>query len=108
MYSCSRPSSKRCLAATSLVPADISWRDAISSRPPSCFLSFPAPAAPVSAPRRQRPPADVTAAEAARPVDTVDGGIGTGLRLGHVAAERRDVQYAPAGGDQPAVAPGRT
>ena len=38
---------------------------------------------------RDRPPADIAAAEALRPFDAVDGGIGALLRLAHAFAARR-------------------
>ena len=54
-----------------------------------------------------RAPADVAAAEASRPVDLVDGGIGARLRLANVAAQRGDAEHAPAvGEDAAAIAPG--
>src|SRR5215207_8590570 len=44
-------------------------------------------------------PPDIAAAEAVRPVDLGDGGIGLGLRLGHALADGADVQHASAIGE---------
>ena len=54
-----------------------------------------------------RAPADIAAAEAARPVDLIDRGVGACLRLADVAALRSDAENASAiGEDAGAVAPG--
>src|SRR5882757_3473483 len=52
---------------------------------------------------RHRLPADVAAAKAFRPTDTVDRLIGAILRLRHRLAERADIQHPPAVGDDAAV-----
>src|SRR5262245_38450226 len=52
---------------------------------------------------RHRLPADIPAAKAFRPVDAIHRLIGARLRLGHIPAERADVQHAPAIGDDAAV-----
>src|SRR5689334_24044228 len=49
-------------------------------------------------------PADIAPAEAARPVDKVDGVVGAFLCFRHGLAERRDIQHAAALGEQPAIA----
>src|SRR5262249_36574654 len=45
---------------------------------------------------RDPPPADVGAAETARPVDPPDGLVSAPLCLGHRLAARRHVEHAPA------------
>src|SRR5687768_3582124 len=54
-----------------------------------------------------RPPPDIPAAEAIRPADTFDSGIGARLRIGHSAPKRADIEHAATvGEDAPAVRPG--
>src|SRR5581483_412303 len=48
---------------------------------------------------RHRTEADVAAAEAARPADAVDRLVSTLLRLADRPAQRADIEYAPAVGD---------
>src|SRR5882757_2407483 len=48
---------------------------------------------------RNRAPADIAAAEAARPADAIDRGISARLRLAHGSAARADIEHAAAGRD---------
>ena len=52
--------------------------------------------------RLERPPADVAAAEATRPVDRIDSRIGARLRFGEGRAEAGDVQHPATIGEQAA------
>src|SRR4051794_8325126 len=62
------------------------------NRPPSrAMTAESASSAPLAL---DRLPADVAAAEAIRPADTVDRRIGARLRLRHILAERGDIEHA--------------
>jgi hypothetical protein len=55
----------------------------------------------------RRPPADVAAAEAAGPVDAVDGGVSAIAGGCKIATGGGDTKYAPAIGDQPLIVAAR-
>src|SRR6266568_3395403 len=56
---------------------------------------------------RKRTPADVSAAEAAGPVDAVDRSVGAVAGAADVAAESGDAEHAAAIGDQPQIVAAR-
>src|SRR6202040_3593487 len=53
---------------------------------------------------RDRAPADVAPAEAVRPIDAGNGLVDAGLRFAHGLADGRDVEHAPTGREDSAVA----